>query len=129
MVKNIDKVTGEANEVFQLMAFVYLNHKKNLKIEKLQDLGVACFRVWFGHFLVKSWFFDYIITMSIQKWTFSSCMNLIMMIKCRTIRKFENFLHFREENIHRDRFRSTVPEKELTRPTQKRFLLTFTFNE
>ena len=55
------------------MAFVYLNRKKNLKMEKkLQDLSVACFRVWFGHFLVKSWFFDYITTMSIQKWTFSS---------------------------------------------------------
>ena len=34
MVKNIDKVTGEANEVFQSMTFVYLNHKNNLKMEK-----------------------------------------------------------------------------------------------
>ena len=25
--------------------------------KKLQDLGVAGFRVWFGQFLVKSWFF------------------------------------------------------------------------
>ena len=23
--------------------------------KKLQDLGVACFRAWFGHFLVKSY--------------------------------------------------------------------------
>ena len=37
------------------MYCIYLNHKKNLKMEKkLQDLGVACFRAWFGHFLVKS---------------------------------------------------------------------------
>ena len=28
------RVTGEANEVFQSMAFVYLNHKKNLKMKK-----------------------------------------------------------------------------------------------
>ena len=34
MVKNIDKVTWEAKEVFQSMAFVYLSHKKNLKMEK-----------------------------------------------------------------------------------------------
>jgi hypothetical protein len=66
----------------------------------VQDLGVAYFRARFGHFLVKSWFFDYIITMSIQKWTFSSYMNLIMMMKCRTIGKFENFLHFRAGNTH-----------------------------
>ena len=42
MVKNIDKVTGEANEVFQSMAFVYLNHKKNLKMEK------SC-KIWVWH--------------------------------------------------------------------------------
>ena len=84
MVKNIDRVTAEANEVFQSMAFVYLNHKKNFEDgKKLQNSGVACFRPWFGNFLVKSWFFDYMITMSIQKWTFSSYMNLIMMMKCR----------------------------------------------
>ena len=61
---------------------------------------MACFRAWFGHFLVKSGFFDYIISMSVQKWTFSSYMNLIMTMKCRTIGKFENFLHFRAENTH-----------------------------
>ena len=44
MVKNIDKVTGEANEVFQSMAFVYLNHKKNLKMEK------SC-KIWVWHVL------------------------------------------------------------------------------
>ena len=26
--------------------------------KKLQDLGVAGFRVWFGQFLVQLWFFD-----------------------------------------------------------------------
>ena len=68
MVKNIDNVTGEANETFQSMAFVYLNHKKNLKMEK------SC-KIWVWHvlgrglaiFLVNSWFIDYIITMTIQK--------------------------------------------------------------
>ena len=49
MVKNIDVVTGE---VFQLMAFVYLNHKKNLKKEKrcnilvLQALGCGLAICW-----------------------------------------------------------------------------------
>ena len=44
MVKNIDKVTGEANEVFQSMAFVYLNYKKNLKMKK------SC-KIWVWHVL------------------------------------------------------------------------------
>ena len=59
MVKNLDKMEEDTKEVFQSIAFVYMNLKKNLKMEKkLYDLGVAGFRVWFGHFLVKSWFFD-----------------------------------------------------------------------
>ena len=102
MVKNMDKVTGEANELFQSMVFVYLNHKKNLKMEK------SC-KIWvwhvlgcglFGHFLVKSWFFDYIITVHTKMDFF-----IIYELnnddeKCRTIGKFEKFLHFRAENTH-----------------------------
>ena len=56
------------------MAFVYLSHKKNLKEDgkKLQDLGVAGFRVWFGHFLVTLLFFYYKIIMSVQTWIISA---------------------------------------------------------
>ena len=34
MVKNLDKVIGETKEVDQSMTFVYMNHKKSLKMQK-----------------------------------------------------------------------------------------------
>ena len=58
MVKNLDKVTEETKEVFQSMAFVYMNHKKNLKMKKSckiwvwQVLGRGLAIFWLNHGLL-----------------------------------------------------------------------------
>ena len=48
--KHRKSIIEDAKEVDQSMTFVYMNHKKNLKMEKSCQIDVAGFRVWFGHF-------------------------------------------------------------------------------